>query len=62
MSSSPASPAPIGVVVEDQPMRIRAELYAGDTLIAVDTMSYTPRCPTGEQADFCHDNCNGLGP
>jgi hypothetical protein len=49
-------PSPLGVQVQDQPMRLRLEIGSPDTAAEAE---FTPRCPEGDQASFCAQICSG---
>jgi hypothetical protein len=53
-------PSPLGVKVEDQPTVFDVKITTVDgVLLGESTAEATPRCPTDEQAEFCHRICNG---
>jgi hypothetical protein len=53
-------PSPIGVSVVDQPIRFTVEVYAPDgTLLGTGSAEATPRCPDGEQQEWCLRICQG---
>jgi hypothetical protein len=53
-------PTPIGVPVADQEVRIRMRLLSpeGDELGA-DDLLVVPRCPSGDQFEWCSEICSG---
>lgn len=53
-------PSPLGVVVQDQPAVFNVVITDEQGRVLVeDTAEATPRCPEGDQADFCRRICNG---
>ena len=53
-------PAPLGLDVRDEPLILHAQVLSeDDELLAEDDLLYTPRCPEGNQAEFCADICSG---
>jgi hypothetical protein len=53
-------PAPLGIDVRDEPLILRAQILSqDDELLAEDELVFTPRCPDGDQAEFCADICSG---
>lgn len=53
-------PSPIGIQVFDTEIRIQLRLTdAEGTVLAEDQMFAVPRCPEGEQRDFCLEICAG---
>jgi hypothetical protein len=53
-------PTPIGLRVRDEPLRLRAQVLTPDEeLLAEDEMVFVPRCPEGDEADFCAEICSG---
>ncbi len=53
-------PTPLGLHVRDEPLILRAQvLTEDDELLAEDELLFTPRCPEGDQAEFCADICSG---
>jgi hypothetical protein len=60
--ASPAfmCPSPIGIKVFDEPIRYHVTLTNLDgEILAEDEVVLTPRCPVGEQAEFCTEICSG---
>jgi hypothetical protein len=53
-------PTPIGVRVQDEPMRLEVQMTSetGELLGTADA-EYTPRCPDGDQLAFCERICEG---
>ena len=53
-------PTPIGVAVVDRSVRIRIQLVSetGD-LLGEDSVTVVPRCPTGDNEDWCYRICSG---
>jgi hypothetical protein len=61
-SAAPAfmCPSPIGIRVFDEALRLAVELKDVDeTTLARDEWTVVPRCPDGEQAEFCRSICSG---
>jgi hypothetical protein len=53
-------PTPIGLRVRDEPLRLRAQVLTPDEeLLAEDEMVFVPRCPEGDEAEFCAEICSG---
>lgn len=53
-------PTPIGVRVMDSPIRFEVRVLDEEgNVVASDSATATPRCPTGDQAEFCEDICAG---
>ena len=53
-------PPPLGLRVMDTPLRFNLTLSTEDgALLGSATTSLTPRCPSGEQAEFCNRICAG---
>lgn len=53
-------PAPVGVKVFDEPIVFRAVLLDEDeTVLGVDELVLVPRCPDGDERDFCVQICSG---
>lgn len=53
-------PSPIGIAVQDQPLRFKLEVRGLDgTVRGTATTEATPHCPAGDQAVFCANICNG---
>jgi len=53
-------PTPIGIRVRDEPLRLVAQILTeDDELLAEDELTFVPRCPEGDQADFCAEICSG---
>jgi hypothetical protein len=48
-------PAPVGVSVRDEPLDLRVEVSSD--AIGEASVAFTPRCPAGDQADFCDQIC-----
>lgn len=53
-------PAPLGVKVFDEPMVFRAVLLSEDEVVlGADELVLVPRCPEGDERDFCIQVCSG---
>jgi hypothetical protein len=53
-------PTPIGIRIRDEPLRLAAQILTEDgELLAEDELIFVPRCPAGDQADFCAEICSG---
>ncbi len=53
-------PTPIGISVRDETLILRAQILdEGEQLLAEDSLVFVPRCPEGDQADFCVEICSG---
>jgi hypothetical protein len=53
-------PAPVGITVFDTPLQFSVTLSDPDgNVVAEDEITLVPRCPTGEQAAFCLNVCDG---
>jgi hypothetical protein len=54
-------PSPIGIQVFDEEIEYTVRLLAadGDTVLAEDQIVLLPRCPDGDQHDFCLQICSG---
>ncbi len=54
-------PTPVGVAVADETLILEVEAAADedDTDPIVDTLEFIPRCPTGDQEQFCRNICFG---
>ncbi|HLU65101.1 MAG TPA: hypothetical protein VKZ63_02425 [Kofleriaceae bacterium] len=53
-------PSPIAIQVYDEEIVFRAEITSEDgELLAVDDLVAVPRCPDGDQAEFCQSICGG---
>ena len=53
-------PTPIGIRIRDEPLRLVAQILTEDEeLLAEDELVFVPRCPEGDQADFCAEICSG---
>jgi hypothetical protein len=53
-------PTPIGIRVRDEPLRLRAQVLTPDEeLLGEDEMVIVPRCPEGDEAEFCAEICSG---
>jgi hypothetical protein len=53
-------PSPIGIKVYDEALVFEAELTSEDgEVLATDQLILVPRCPDGEQAEFCRQICAG---
>lgn len=55
-------PAPIGIKVNDQPLVVRVNArvdHTSEEILAEGTVRLTPRCPSGQQAEFCARICSG---
>jgi len=53
-------PAPVGITIYDSALDFTARLYDGDgELLAEDSVTLTPVCPTGEQESICQTICDG---
>jgi hypothetical protein len=53
-------PAPIGLQIFDQEIRISVRLALRDGgVVAEDSLIVVPRCPSGDQAAFCASICAG---
>jgi hypothetical protein len=53
-------PTPIGIRIRDEPLHLAAQILTeDDELLAEDELVFVPRCPDGDQADFCFDICSG---
>jgi hypothetical protein len=53
-------PSPIGLKVFDEELVLRATIRSIDgELLAQDDLVVVPRCPDGDQAEFCRSICGG---
>jgi hypothetical protein len=55
-------PAPIGIQVHDKTLSVRVNArvdHNTEELLAEGTVRFTPRCPTGDQEEFCRSICSG---
>ncbi len=53
-------PTPIGIKVYDEELIFNVWLTDGDgEILAADELSLIPRCPSGDQAEFCREICSG---
>ena len=53
-------PTPIGVAVVDHEVRIQIRLLSEtDELLGEDTVTVVPRCPTGDNEEWCYRICSG---
>lgn len=53
-------PTPIGLQVYDREIELAVRMFdEDDQLLAEDTITVVPRCPTGELESFCLDICGG---
>jgi hypothetical protein len=48
-------PAPVGISVADEPLEVRVEVSSD--AIGEASVAFVPRCPSGDQADFCDQIC-----
>jgi len=53
-------PTPIGIRVRDEPLVLRVQVTTEEEeLLAEQELSFVPRCPEGDQAEFCAEICSG---
>jgi len=53
-------PAPVGLQIFDTELTFHAVLYdEDDRVVAEDSLVLVPRCPEGDQAEFCASICSG---
>lgn len=48
-------PAPVGISVADQPLEVRVKVSSD--AVGEAAVAFVPRCPSGDQADFCDRIC-----
>jgi hypothetical protein len=52
-------PPPLGVTIPDEPLLLRAQIFTEEEeLVAEDELTFVPRCPDGDQSDFCTEICS----
>lgn len=53
-------PTPIGIAVGDQPLNLRILISSDEDSPGLEAeVRFTPRCPKGDQAEFCRNICFG---